>query len=199
MRVSELSTAAGVPVATIKYYLREGLLPAGRRTSPTQAVYDESHVARLRLVRALTEVAGLSLGTTRRLLDTLDHVGVHEALGIAQAALPPPVGLDTDATPAKAVAEAMGWRVSEGSVALRQLAVALRAADEAGLPLSPERLETYGTAAARIAAADVDGVPTSSLEDAVAYSVVGTVLYEPVLLALRRLAHEDASSRRFDS
>jgi len=30
-RISELADVTGVPVATIKYYLREGLLPAPKR------------------------------------------------------------------------------------------------------------------------------------------------------------------------
>jgi hypothetical protein len=127
----------------------------------------------------------------------LDHVGVHEALGVAQSALPPAVSPDTDAAPARAIVERLGWRVGEGSVPLRQLAVALQAAEAAGLPMSPERVAAYGEAAARVAATDVAGVPTTSVEEAVVYSVVGTVLYEPVLLAMRRLAHEDASVRRF--
>ncbi|GMA88788.1 hypothetical protein GCM10025868_40380 [Angustibacter aerolatus] len=47
-----------MPVATVKYYLREGLLPPGTPTSRTQAQYDEEHVRRLRLVRALLDVGG---------------------------------------------------------------------------------------------------------------------------------------------
>jgi DNA-binding transcriptional MerR regulator len=61
MRISELSQASGVPVATIKYYLREGLLHEGQLTSATQAQYDQSHLARLRLVRALLGAGGLSV------------------------------------------------------------------------------------------------------------------------------------------
>ena len=38
MRIAELSQTTGVPVPTIKYYLREGLLPAGELTSPNQAM-----------------------------------------------------------------------------------------------------------------------------------------------------------------
>ncbi len=53
MRISELSRTTGVPIATIKFYLREHLLPEGTRTSATQAQYGEEHVSRLRLVRAL--------------------------------------------------------------------------------------------------------------------------------------------------
>jgi DNA-binding transcriptional MerR regulator len=37
MRIGELSKVTGVPVPTIKYYLREGLLPAGELSSPNQA------------------------------------------------------------------------------------------------------------------------------------------------------------------
>ncbi|MET1074743.1 MAG: MerR family transcriptional regulator, partial [Umezawaea sp.] len=52
MRMAELSAESGVPVATIKYYLREGLVPAGELTSPNQAQYQARHLQRLKLVRA---------------------------------------------------------------------------------------------------------------------------------------------------
>ena len=63
--------------------------------------------------------------------------------------------------------------------------------------MTPERLATYAAAAAMVAQADVASVPTDSPERAARHVVVGTLLYEPVLLALRRLAQEDASARRF--
>ena len=53
MELSELSSHTEIPVATIKFYLRENLLHEGVRTAATQAQYDQSHVARLRLIRAL--------------------------------------------------------------------------------------------------------------------------------------------------
>ena len=55
----------------------------------------------------------------------------------------------------------------------------------------------YAEAARKVAEADVAGVPTSSPEEATRYVVVGTIVYEPVLLALRRLAQVDASAHRF--
>ena len=55
MRLAELSERSGISTATVKYYLREGLLPPGRRISATQAEYEESHLRRLGLIRALTE------------------------------------------------------------------------------------------------------------------------------------------------
>jgi DNA-binding transcriptional MerR regulator len=56
MRMAELSERSGVPIATIKYYLREGLLPQGTPVSATRADYGEAHLRRLRLIRALIEV-----------------------------------------------------------------------------------------------------------------------------------------------
>src|SRR6478752_6940457 len=61
MRMKELSEVSGVPVATIKFYQRERLLPAGERTHPNQSVYGDEHLRRIRLIRALIEVGGLSV------------------------------------------------------------------------------------------------------------------------------------------
>ena len=87
MRISELSEQTGVPVPTIKYYLREGLLPEGERTSATQAVYGEKHVERLRVIRALLD-AGVSIAETPRVVAALDDppASPHELLGTAHAA-----------------------------------------------------------------------------------------------------------------
>ena len=73
MRMAELSRESGVAIATIKYYQREGLLPPGALTSPNQARYGPAHVRRLRLVRALTEVGGLSVADVRDVLAAIDE------------------------------------------------------------------------------------------------------------------------------
>ena len=72
MKISELSAATDVPVGTIKYYLREGLLPAGERTSRTTARYGQGHVERIRLVRALTDAGGLGIDQVRRVITVID-------------------------------------------------------------------------------------------------------------------------------
>src|SRR5688572_7441677 len=72
MRLAELAARGGTSVATVKYYLREGLLPAGEAVSATRADYGETHVRRLRLVRALAGVGGLSLEQVREVLAVLD-------------------------------------------------------------------------------------------------------------------------------
>ncbi len=197
MRMSELSRASGVPVATIKYYLREGLVPAGRPTAATQAQYDASHVARLRLVRALVEVGGLSLAAVRAVLAAVESGagGVPGAVGTAHDNLPPAVP-DGAEPPVRALAalDALGWRVDPGSSSVRQLEAALAAVEEVGMPASPERLAAYAAAALSVARVDVEGIPHTSAADAVQFVVVGTVLYEPVLLALRRLAQQHVFS-----
>jgi len=194
MRISGLSAATGVPVATVKYYLREGLLHPGERTGATQALYDESHVARLRLIRALLTVGGLTVAAVRDVLRSLEHDDMLEALATAQEGLSPKLADSVDLSAAQQAVGTLGWRVGMESTAMRQLAVALRAVSDAGLPLTTESLRHYADAAHRIAEREIGNMPTDGAE-ALTYAVVGTVLYEPVLLALRRLAHQDVSER----
>lgn len=199
MRIAELSRRTGVPVPTVKFYLREGLLHAGRSTAPTQAQYDGTHEQRLRLVRALVEVAGLSLAAVRRVLSAVDDppAAAHDLLGAAHGALPPQVPDDVDVTAAGAVVAELGWRIHPGSAPLRQLAAGMAALAAVGMPAGTDVVARYGRALEPVAAAEVAAVPTSSPAAAVAFVVMGTALYEPVLLALRRLAQEHASAQRF--
>lgn len=197
MRISELARESGVPLATVKFYLREGLLPPGRRTAATQADYDDTHLARLRLVRALTETGGLSLARAREVLVGLDAPTLHEAVGHAHSALSGEPG-DVDTTAARAGTRAWGWTVHDGSPALAALARALGSLEALGLAVTDAELEVYADAAARVAAVDVRSVPTGSTTEAVTTVVLGTVLREPVLLALRRLAQESQARALWD-
>ena len=74
---------------------------------------------------------------------------------------------------------------------------ALRALDEAGFELPEGALEVYVEHMRQIAEYEIENVPTDSPAAAVRYVVLGTVLIEPVILALRRLAQQEASARRF--
>src|SRR2546422_2141244 len=91
MKIAELSRRSGVSGPTIKYYVREGLLRAGELTSPNQAHYDDTHLRRLRLIRALVDVGGLSIAATREVLAAIDEPreSIHETLGKAQSATTP--------------------------------------------------------------------------------------------------------------
>lgn len=199
MRLSELAAASGTSIATIKFYLREGLLPPGRAVSSRQAEYDESHVARLRLVRALVDVGGLSLAAVGDVLAAMAGPdAVDAAVGVAHGALPPKPAVEPPHERARAVIARLGWTVDEQSSAMGQLEAALAAAEEVGLSLEESRLLAYGAAAMAIAQYDVDHIPAELAGDAAATVtsvVLGTVLYEPLLLALRRLAQGDAYRR----
>jgi DNA-binding transcriptional MerR regulator len=73
MRIAELSARSGVPRPSIKLYIREGVLPAGDTQARNQATYGPRHLERLALIRALREVAGLSLAVIRRVTAELDR------------------------------------------------------------------------------------------------------------------------------
>lgn len=200
MRISQLAETTGVPVATIKYYLREGLLPEGERTSATQARYGDEHVRRLRLVRALLGTGGLSVARARAVLEQLDgdHETVAEVLGVAQTAVTATAREGVDLARAEALVAGWGWSIDPGSVdVLAALEAAVDGLDAAGFELPDGALDGYARSMAEIAETEIAGIPVDSVDAAVQYVVLGTVLVEPLLLALRRLAQQDASWRRF--
>lgn len=207
MRISELSRATGVSVPAIKFYLREAILPPGRRTAANQAEYDESHVHRLRLIRALVEVGGLPLATVRDVLRAVEDPGVpmHEALGIAHRALAPHLGDRDDAAVGQArvdvdaFMERLGWEVSPDAPGRDELAVALATLRRLGWPNADTRLfEHYARAADRLAAREVERTtpPGATRAEMMERVVVGTVVFDAVLSALRRLAQEHRSAVR---
>ncbi len=69
MRMRELETRSGVGRETIRFYIREGLLPEPARAARNSASYSEAHVARLGLIKRLQEERFLPLAVIRGLLD----------------------------------------------------------------------------------------------------------------------------------
>jgi Cd(II)/Pb(II)-responsive transcriptional regulator len=51
MKIGELAVVSSTPVETIRYYEREGLLPAPARTSGNFRVYEAVHLDRLQFIR----------------------------------------------------------------------------------------------------------------------------------------------------
>jgi DNA-binding transcriptional MerR regulator len=68
MRMRELSEASGVSAATIKHYLREGLLPEPVKTSRNMAYYPAEFVERIRIIKQLQEERYMPLKVIRDLL-----------------------------------------------------------------------------------------------------------------------------------
>jgi DNA-binding transcriptional MerR regulator len=206
MRIGELSRRTQLPIATIKYYQREGLLPPGERTRPNQVGYGELHVLRIRLVRALTEVAGLSIAAIRELLAVMDtpDIPVHQVLGAAQRSLPSAPEPSNDqrwSAALREIAELVdrrGWRVNPNNPGLRAAATVLVTWRELSGDNRAGLLDGYADGVERIAAADLAAVrERGNLEDMVQVVVVGTLLGDTLIAALRRLAQEDASARLF--
>lgn len=200
MRISELARQTAVPVATIKFYLREGLLPEGERTSATQAQYGEQHAARLRLIRALLGPGGLTVATAGEVLAAIDDppASMHDLLGVAFAATGPPVEPGLDHTRVHELMHRWGWEVDDKDCDTHAaLETALAALDAAGFDLPPDALQVYAERMQSIAETEIAGVPQESATAAVSYVVLGTVLVEPLLLALRRMAQTELSGRRF--
>jgi DNA-binding transcriptional MerR regulator len=69
LRMGELARASGVSAATIKHYLREGLLPEPVKTSRNMAYYPAEFVERIRLIKQLQEERYMPLRVIKDLLE----------------------------------------------------------------------------------------------------------------------------------
>ena len=101
LKISELASAADVPVATVRHYLREGLLPEPEKTSRNMAYYPPELVDRIKLIKQLQEERFMPLRVIRELLDSgngdperlraqleLEHRILERAFGGEQARTP---------------------------------------------------------------------------------------------------------------
>lgn len=77
--MSELVARTAVRPATIRHYVRLGLLPSPQRVAPNRFLYDRRHEQTLRLVRLLRERRHLPLSQIRRILPSLAKVPDEQA------------------------------------------------------------------------------------------------------------------------
>lgn len=202
MRLAELSTRSGVPATTIKYYLRLGLLHAGERQSSTWSAYDDSHLRRIALIRALIDVAGLPLEAVHRVLEVVTNkaVPLHQALGTAQWLLSPTTAEQPSTESCERVSALLDrhtWELASDSPHRAVLAAALDRLDRLAFPAPDALLDQYAEAVSSFAPSEIE--PITSQTDratAIEHLIIGTLLYEPVLATMRRMAHESQSARR---
>ena len=172
MHINELSERSGVTPATIKYYVREGLLPGGDRSGYNQVAYDESHLHRIRLVCALLGLGGLPVAKAKEVIAAVDDPdrSTHSTLGEAQRA------------------------VSKTSVE-----EVLSTAKELGHPDLADMLEAYRAAAEQLAVLEMNwlGQPGDDREVLTERAVIGTILGDALLTATRREAQKQASATHF--
>lgn len=210
MKISELSERTGVSIATLKFYLREGLLQPGALTAPNQAEYGETHLRRAKLVRTLREVAHLSVAQIAAITGALDRgedlyavMGATvDSLGERQPGAPTPEQQQA-APEIDRLLAALDLPTRGESLARDQLITSLAAIREMLFPGFPvESLVLYARAAADIVDAEVRATPGMFEVDpelALDRSVLALTLFEPVLLAFRRLNHEKLEARRLES
>jgi DNA-binding transcriptional MerR regulator len=200
VRISELSDHSGVPVASIKFYIREGMLPRGTAISATRAEYGEEHLARLRLIQALSDVRALPLARVKEILALVDEPAEapYTTLGRAVSALPPYVD-EASTERARETIESLGLTYDPRFAAVGQLEAAIRGIESAGLVWDAEIAMRYAGPMAQIAEAELAPLADLSANEQVPYAVLGTALYEPAILALRRLAHQHLLASRGDA
>ncbi len=217
MRLSQLSEAAGLSPATVKWYLRIGLLHRGEQTAVNQAQYDRTHLQRLRLIRALVDVGGLSTDAVRDILSAIDDADrpVDDVIAVAHRAC----AMNAAAPPTEAGAELgdafirhRGWQVGADSPARSDLAAVLaalaalrsggedrsQAPDVSAGDAVNALLDPYADAVEPLARAEIANSPEDlSRDELVERVVAGTILLEHALTALRRLAQEHHAAQRY--
>ncbi|WP_292444311.1 MerR family transcriptional regulator [Mesorhizobium sp.] len=203
--MAELSAQSGVPIPTIRFYMREGLVPAGQLTSPNQAVYDETHIRALKLVRTLIEVGGLPIASVREVLAFIDAKGgdLYATMGGVQYALTTRREAPEDAMlrNARAVVNALiksrKWQVREDNPARESLAHALATLERLDQDDVAAKLNIYADAAASLAKKEVADLLKRDTVEAISQGVIAyDVLGDAMLSALRRLAQEDEVTMR---
>ena len=65
--IGEAARQSGVPIETIRYYEREGVVPAPRRAANGRRVYSEKEVGRLRFIKRCRDL-GFSITDAKGLL-----------------------------------------------------------------------------------------------------------------------------------
>lgn len=190
-------------MATVKYYLREGLLPPGVTTAPRRAEYDESHVRRLRILRLLREIGGAPVSALQAIIDAVDDASLpmHEVLCRISDALSPPLTVDESdhaygrdaGQMVDAVIASVGWSGvrPNASDRVRLAGLIQLVTDEELLTIDDEIISYYAHIADALCRTEIALIDTSKdragvLEDMIA----GEAAFGEVLALLRRMGHE---------
>ena len=201
MRISELADGDGREHRDAQVLpARRPAPPRPRREARRAPTTTTSHLERVRLVRTLIDVGRLSIDRVREVVTALDQPpeSRHQLLGTAHDVLRQAGGV-TARRDVTARLAALGLPDCVDSPASTQLAQALSAAEEAGWPLTDDTLPSWYAAMTRVADADVvPELAAMSPGDALRHAIVGNVLTDPVVIALRRVAQEALSAQRFD-
>lgn len=204
MQLKELSEQSGVSAASIKYYLREGLLPPGAAVHATRAQYSARHVERLDLIQALRRIVGLNIEQIRGILRMADDGASRlELLAAVQRVV---LELDSYATvsgevgtrPADAVVRLRGWPDSP-SDARNALNAHLELMESVNIRVPGELLDTYSKAMDDVAGVDIAATTApDSVDELILTAAVGMHMHSQLLLRLLALAQASHAIRRYE-
>jgi DNA-binding transcriptional MerR regulator len=218
MRLAELSKRAGIPRSTIKFYLREGLLPSGAVHARNQASYGSQHLERLALIRALREVAELPLEAVARVTAELDRGWQGDPIGEVMRArhtLPARAGNPADAAElrrltgeVRAFMRALPWTLDEAERHwfADEIAAALLLVRRHLYPDYPvTALARHAEVAWLLSETEFEHAPGGArvpvqargddLAEPTRRAILGSVLFERIFAALRRSANAMRSLR----
>lgn len=208
MRISELSERTGIPVPRIKYYIREDLLPRGSGEQVKRAEYDESHVRRLRLIRALVTIGGMPVARARRVLEEFDAprsepMGLFDlifaSLTVSTASRDDPSWEEATRRLDEVLAQ-HGWQSDADDPARLLIVQAMATMIELGHGSMLDHLAVYASAAERVAVADLASIgDAEDLSTILERSVVGSLLGETFFNGLRRIAHGNIARQMIDT
>lgn len=214
MKLRELSAASGASTASIKYYIREGLLPPGAKKNATTAVYGESHVARLELIQALRQILDVPLArivALTALIDdpatpTLDVLGAAQDIGVG-GTFPPGAATvgDRERNLVSGLIERCDWpdRPTRARSTVEQMLADMSA--DGYLPSEEYLAEVTGILdnlsridlAATTLPADADETVPGGRDRLAMRVAVGTYRHSRMLMAILNLGHASHSIRRF--
>lgn len=204
MQLKELSERTGVSAASIKYYLREGLLPSGQTVHATRSQYSEQHVSRLELIKALRNVVELNIAQIQGLLNLAD--GGASRLEILAAVQRTVLGLDDYHTPrgdthhesGDAVMHLRNWP-DVPSDARSALNAHLTLMENHNIHVSRDVLDTYSHAADEIAGLDLTATTASDdVNELIKTAAIGMHLHRTLVLRLLALAQASHAIRRYE-
>lgn len=202
MQLKELSSATGTSTASIKFYLREGLLPAGHTVHPTRASYTPDHIKRLKLIRSLRQIVGLNIGQIRSIVKMADD-GVPRLSLLAHVQrvvlnLEPAAGDVERTAAADAVVRMRSWPdvPSDARDALDRHVAAMQ---DLGINLPLELLDRYSSAVDAIAGLDLELTTAGEdVNDVILTAAVGMHMHSQLMLKLLAVAQASHAIRTLE-
>jgi len=73
MTISELSSLSNIPLSTIKFYIRQSLVPGPEMTRGTKAYYGSKHLHRLQLIKKIQTEENMPLAKIKKIISMIEE------------------------------------------------------------------------------------------------------------------------------